>query len=192
MKIITYITKTFKWFYCGVFKRVLSLLAIPGRNRLREKVQLRYEIFVNKGIKIPFYHYGRDNSLFIDNIIEEVNRVLCLSNDKEIDLYTKQFEEQFAEYCNCQYAVGLSSGTTALVYSLIAAGVKPGDEVILPPNTYIATAMAVQDMGARPVFVDIDPNNYNIAVERIPDVITDKTRALCARVFSDNNTLEYS
>ncbi len=65
-----------------------------------------------------------------------------------------QFEEAFADFCGCAHAVGVSSGTDAVKLALLAAGVRPGDEVIVPANTFIATAEAVSHIGARPVFVD--------------------------------------
>lgn len=88
------------------------------------------------------------------------------------------FEGRFAGYCGKNFAVGLNSGTAALQLALIANGVTFGEEVILPVNTYIATAYSVHHVGATPVFVDIDEDTYNIDVGQIRDRITDKTRAI--------------
>jgi dTDP-4-amino-4,6-dideoxygalactose transaminase len=88
------------------------------------------------------------------------------------------FEEEFANYCQCDFAVGVSSGTDALKLAYLAAGVGPGDEVIVPVNTFIATAEAVSHVGARPVFVDCQPGTANIDPALIEAAITDRTRAI--------------
>jgi len=88
------------------------------------------------------------------------------------------FEEEFAEYCGVQYAVGVNSGTSALHLSLLAAGIGPGDEVITTPFTFYATVAAIGYVGATPVYVDIDPTTYNLEVRRIEAAITGRTRAI--------------
>lgn len=89
-----------------------------------------------------------------------------------------EFEDAFAAYCHARYAVGVDSGTSALELILRAYGIGEGDEVIVPANTYIATALAVSYAGARPVLVDIDEKTYNIDPNRIEDAITDRTKAI--------------
>ena len=74
------------------------------------------------------------------------------------------FEKAFAQYCDAQYCVGVGNGLDALMLTLKALGVGPGDEVIVPSNTYIATALAVTYVGAEPIFVEPDIRTYNIAV----------------------------
>ncbi len=88
------------------------------------------------------------------------------------------FEQAFARYIGAKGAVGVASGTAALSLSLLACGVKPGDEVITTAHTFIATAEAISQAGARPVFVDIDPRTYNLDAERVEQAITPRTRAL--------------
>lgn len=89
-----------------------------------------------------------------------------------------RFEAEFAAYCGCRYAVGVSSGTDALKLAYLAVGVGPGDEVVLPVNTFIATAEAVSHIGARPVFVDCRAETANIDPRSAEEAITDRTRAI--------------
>lgn len=91
---------------------------------------------------------------------------------------TAEFERLVAEYVGARNAVAVSSATTALHLSLIAAGVKPGDEVICPSYTFIATANAIRYCGAVPIFVDIDPRTYNIDPLLIEAAITERTTAI--------------
>lgn len=88
------------------------------------------------------------------------------------------FEEEFAAYCDTRHAIAVNSGTSALHLALLAAGVKAGDEVITTPFTFVATAAAIRYIGARPVFVDIDPTSFTIDPARIEPVITARTRAI--------------
>ena len=88
------------------------------------------------------------------------------------------FEKSFAQYCNTQYCVGVGNGLDALYLSLKALGIKEGDEVIVPSNTYIATALAITYAQARPVFVEPDINTFNIDPAKIEVAITNKTRAI--------------
>jgi dTDP-4-amino-4,6-dideoxygalactose transaminase/acetyltransferase-like isoleucine patch superfamily enzyme len=90
----------------------------------------------------------------------------------------EKFEAEFAEYVGAKYCVGVSSGTSALELSLRAAGIKPGDEVIVPANSFIATAEAVSNVGATPVFADIDPTTFHLNVDLLPELITRKTKAV--------------
>lgn len=92
----------------------------------------------------------------------------------EVDM----FEKEVAAYCGTKYAAGVASGTDALILSLKALGVGPGDEVITTPFTFFATAEAVSIVGAKPVFVDIDPKTYCINPELIEDKITKNTKAI--------------
>jgi perosamine synthetase len=89
-----------------------------------------------------------------------------------------EFERRFAEYVGAAHAVAVSSCTTALHLALVVAGVNPGDEVICPSLSFIATANAIVYAGATPVFVDIDRSTYNLDPDRIEESITPKTRAI--------------
>ena len=88
------------------------------------------------------------------------------------------FERAFAELCGVEHAVATSSGTTALHVALLAHGIGPGDEVITTPFTFIATANAILYVGAKPVFVDIDPATFNIDPSLIEVAITSRTKAI--------------
>jgi len=92
----------------------------------------------------------------------------------------RRFEEEFAAYCGCRYCVGVGSGMDGLELLLKAHGVGPGSEVIVPANTYIATALAVSNVGAKPVLVEPDEKTCNIDPSRIEKVITSKTSAILA------------
>src|SRR5712691_11523252 len=79
----------------------------------------------------------------------------------------EDFERDFAQFCEAQYCVGVGSGTDALRFALIAAGVQPGDTVVTVPNTFIATTEAISQAGARPDFVDIDERTYTMDPEKL-------------------------
>jgi len=88
------------------------------------------------------------------------------------------FEEEFSDYCQAQYGVGVNTGTSALHLALLAAGIGPNDEVITVPFTFVATVAAIDYTGAKPVFVDIDPRSFTMDVNAIEGAITEKTKAI--------------
>ncbi|MBP3279627.1 MAG: aminotransferase class I/II-fold pyridoxal phosphate-dependent enzyme, partial [Butyrivibrio sp.] len=92
--------------------------------------------------------------------------------------FADEFDKEFGAYCGVKYCTGVNNGTTALQAAMIALGVGPGDEVIVPANTYIATAWGVTHAGATPVFVDCTADTWEIDPSRIEEKITDKTKGI--------------
>ena len=92
--------------------------------------------------------------------------------------FVEEFEKSFARYCNTSYAIGVNNGTTALHLAMMALGIGQGDEVIIPANTFIATAWGVSHVGATPVFVDCDADTWEIDASKIEQAITSKTKAV--------------
>jgi len=95
-----------------------------------------------------------------------------------IGKYIKEFEENFAEYCQVKYGITTSNGTTALHLAVIAADIGPGDEVIIPSLTFVATANAVKYVGGKPIFVDSEMDTWNIDPEKVKEKITRRTKAI--------------
>ena len=103
----------------------------------------------------------------------------------------EEFEKRFALYIGAKYACAVSSGTAGLHLALIAAGITEGDEVITTPFSFVASANAILYVGARPVFVDIDPATYNIDPKKIEEKITKKTKALLiVHIFGQSADME--
>ena len=92
--------------------------------------------------------------------------------------FVQEFEENFSKFIGTKYTIGVSSGTTALHLSMLALGIGPGDEVIMPANTFIATPWGPSHAGATPVFVDCDAKTWQIDAAKIEDAITEKTKAI--------------
>lgn len=106
--------------------------------------------------------------------IKEVCEETAFSGGK----YADKFDKEFAAFCGVPYAVGVNNGTSALHCAIAALGIGSGDEVIVPANTYIATAWGVTYTGATPVFVDCTPDTWEIDPDKIEERITDKTKAI--------------
>ena len=88
----------------------------------------------------------------------------------------ERFEQRFAEYCGARYAIGCASGTDALELALMAADIGPGDEVLTVPFTFFATAGAIMSAGARPVFVDVEPDSFNLDVRQLDHALATHPR----------------
>ncbi len=114
-------------------------------------------------------------------IRDEVRKVIDEVCDSQVFILgpkVAEFEKQIADYCGVRHAVGLTSGSDALLVALMAAGVGPGDEVVTTPFTFFATAGCVARLGAKPVFVDIEPESFNIRPDLIERAITKRTKAI--------------
>lgn len=111
------------------------------------------------------------------DVVAEITRSGQWGNPN-CDGLVKKFEEEFAAGCGSKYAVTCVNGSVALRIALIACGVRPGDEVIVPPYTFIATASIVLEANCVPVFVDIDPDTYNLSPAEIERAITKRTKAI--------------
>src|SRR5437763_265013 len=105
----------------------------------------------------------------IDEVCDEQSLILGPAVEK--------FERNLAAYCHTKHATGVSSGTDALLCSLMAIGIKPGDEVICPAFTFFATAGSIARLGAVPVFAEIDPPSFNLDPSRIEEKLTPRTKA---------------
>lgn len=125
---------------------------------------------------VPFVDFKREYEVIREEIDAATGRVF-LSGQLILGPEVVDFENNFAKYCGAKYCVGVNSGTDALYLSLLCAGIGPGDEVIVPVNTAVPTAMAVVMSGARPVFADCD-ENFLIDIDEIPRLLTKKTKAI--------------
>lgn len=126
---------------------------------------------------IPAEDVSRQFLLLEDEIHEAIERALPRGR-YVLGPELVAFEQDFATFCGTRYSIGVSNGTDALHLALAACGIGPGDEVITVPNTYIATAFAITYVGATPVFVDVEPNTYNMNPHLIEEAITERTRAI--------------
>lgn len=135
---------------------------------------------ISKGVKkiIPYGHQWIDGK-----DIQEVIKVLksdWLTQGPKVE----EFEKALAKYCGAEYGVAVSSGTTALHLAYLAAGIGPGDEVIITPLTFAATANAIVFCGGKPVFADIEEDSLNIDPKEIEKKITKKTKAIAIVDFA--------
>ena len=131
---------------------------------------------MNQVMEIPYVNLTAQHSPIKSRLLAAVGDVIDHGNfifGEEVE----EFEKRFAALCGGGYAVGLNSGTDALILALKALGVGPGDEVITPPNSFVASASCIALLGARPVFVDVG-EDYNIDPDLIEAAITPRTRAI--------------
>jgi len=126
---------------------------------------------------IPSEDLARQFPLLRDELMPEVERVLA-SGKYTMGPNLAAFEEEWARYCGAAHAVGISSGTAALALSFRAVGVGPGDEVIIPAMTYVATAFAVSHVGGVPVFVDVDERTFTLDPDEVGKAISSRTKAI--------------
>jgi len=125
-------------------------------------------------MKVNFVDLASQYAVIKNDVLADTEAVLSTGGF----IGSQEFEEKFSAFHGKKYCVGVGSGTDALWLSLLALGIGIGDEVIVPSNTYIASAFAISHTGATPVFVDPNPETYVIDVDSIRSAITDKTKAI--------------
>lgn len=128
-------------------------------------------------INIPFVSLHAVNGSLRAELLAKTEEMLNAS-DYILGKEVVDFEQNYAVFCNSKYGIGVNSGFDALKVALLAAGVKPGDEVIVPAHTFIATWMAVSDIGAIPIGVDADALSYNINATAIEAAISPRTKGI--------------
>ncbi len=115
---------------------------------------------------------------------DEIEAAVRVLQSGKVNYWTgdegREFEQEFAQFAGCSYAVAVANGSVALELALYALGIGEGDEVIVTPRTFVASASSVVLRGARPVFADVDPDSGNITADSIRDVLTPRTRAIIA------------
>ena len=126
---------------------------------------------------IPFLDIPLQHNHLQEEFLVKV-RELMDSGQFILGKTVKDFEEAFVEFLGCEYAVGVNSGTDALLFALKLQNIGPGDEVICPAFGFIATVDVILRVGAMPVLVDVDPTTYTIDPEKVEAAITDKTKAI--------------
>lgn len=112
------------------------------------------------------------------NAVTKVMRSGILTSGLGAGPKVTEFEKKFAAFASVKHAIAVNTGTAALHAAVVSVGVKPGDEIVLPSFTFVATAEAVVMAGGRPVFADIDPQTYNISSAAIRGALTEKTKAI--------------
>ena len=128
-------------------------------------------------MKVPLIDLAAQYATIRDDIAAAIERVLA-SQHFILGPEVAGFEREIAAFCGVRHAIGVSSGTDALLVSLMALDVSAGDEVITTPFSFFATAGVISRLGARPVFADIEPRSYNLDPAAIEAVITERTRAI--------------
>lgn len=128
-------------------------------------------------MQVPLLDLKAQYATIRDEVAQAMDKV-CESQFFALGPAVAEFEENVAAYCKSKFAIGVSSGTDALLVSLMALGVEPGDEVLTTPFTFFATAGSIVRLGAKPVFVDVDPDSFNIVPSAIEEKITEKAKAI--------------
>ena len=139
----------------------MAARAMPGASRMQ----------------VPLVDLAAEYRAIQEEVGDAVNRVLT-STDFVLGQELALFEREFAGFCGARHALGVDCGLSALELILRAYGIGPGDEVIVPANTFIASALAVSSVGATPVLVDIDAETYTMDVAALPRAITPRTKAV--------------
>src|SRR5262249_19685339 len=137
------------------------------------------EVRMSPATPIPMVDPAGEYRLLKDDIDAAVSRVLA-SGRYVLGPEGEALEREISSYVGARHAVGCNSGTDALHLPLVAAGIGPGDEVVVPAFTFFATAEAVSYTGATPIFADVDPVTFNLSADSLMEKATSKTRAVIA------------
>lgn len=152
----------------GLFSELVRVIPILDRNNYVIDLAL-----LDRRVHLPVAE-----PLLGDKELQYVSECVSAGWISSAGKFVPRFEQMVADFCRVKYAVSASSGTTALHLALLALGIGPGDEVIVPTLTFIATANAVAYTGAKPVFIDSEPDTWNIDPRQIKAAITPKTKAI--------------
>ncbi|MBW1637227.1 MAG: aminotransferase class I/II-fold pyridoxal phosphate-dependent enzyme, partial [Deltaproteobacteria bacterium] len=125
-------------------------------------------------MKVPLLDLQAQLETLEDDIIRAVTRVVKSTRYIQ-GPEVAHLESEIADYCGADYGIGVSSGTDALLVSLMAIGLKPGDSVLITPYSFFATMGVVLRMGATPVFADIDPLSFNIDPDKMAEILREDT-----------------
>src|SRR5438552_8520598 len=128
-------------------------------------------------MSVPLLDLRAQHERIRDEVVSSMLRVVDAQTFILGDI-VKEFESDIAAYCNVKHAIGCASGTDAILLALRALDIGPGDEVVTSPFTFFATAGAIHNVGARPVFADIDPATFNLLPAAAAAAVTKKTRAI--------------
>jgi dTDP-4-amino-4,6-dideoxygalactose transaminase len=141
-------------------------------------------------MKVPLLDLNAQYNDILPEIKQEIDKVIS-SHAYKLGPQVREFEEDIEKFCQVKHAIGCASGTDALILALLALGISEGDQVITTPFTFFATAGSIHRVGAKPVFVDVDPGTYNIDPDKIEAAITPSTKAIMpVHLFGQSSDME--
>jgi dTDP-4-amino-4,6-dideoxygalactose transaminase len=161
----------------GSLTRVLKAFA-KGDKPWPIRPILEFAVKTRMRNSVAINDFSRVHRAVAESLGAELDKVLSFRDQVDSTYYQRRFERDFAALCGRKYALGTNSGTAALEFSLKVMGIGAGDEVITVPNSYIASSLAISNVGAVPVFVDVDPSGYNMDPSRIAAAIGPRTKAI--------------
>jgi len=145
---------------------------------------------MDNNTKVPFVDFKRQPEKLKKEIENGIKEVLD-SGQYILGKKVEDFENNFAKWCGVKYALGVNNGTSALILALLALNLKEGDEVIVQPNTFVATVEAIVFAGAKPVFADIDSKTYNLDVKKLEGLINERTKVILpVHLFGQANEMD--
>ena len=128
-------------------------------------------------MQVPFFNFKRRIGSQLESLWHSIEDVVD-SGEFILKKQVAKLEQDICDYTGAKHCIAMASATGCMTLALDAAGIKPGDEVITPAFSYVSTASVIANLGAKPVFVDVDPLTYLATPETIKAAITDKTRAI--------------